>query len=1001
MSGGIPLLDDEGRPVHRLVAIQSSPDVSGQDRELAGARATLLPALGQAHAFGSTVLHAWVRPAPGAPIEVLTGGFAAVGATGPYRSTLYPLGGLVVPLADGAAGRTLRSLPAWVRCAGGVDTLAAPATGQRSLPGPFVFEDCVTQLVDTPFAWFVVAEPVADEHARGRLRELAYAIPRLRDRQGVSETGRMELEQAEARYRELARAEPAGLWDVHVLVGAADSVRARGVAALLCRAAATAPLPYALRPLPEVADGLDGAWAAPGRVTALHAPFAAPAEVVAAVARPPHRELPGVRIVRPNTFDVTPETVPSESVVAPGTVSSESVPPGTGTAAGSLVLGTVLDRALLPAGEFRVGAGTLNRHTFVCGATGAGKSQTVRALLESLHGAGVPWLVIEPAKAEYAGMAGRLPPDAGVLVIRPGEVDVAPASLNPLEPEPGFPMQTHIDLVRALFLAAFEANEPFPQVLSQAIVRCYEELGWELPLSEPRDQAVRPRYPTLGDLQRAAREVVTQIGYSDRIAADVRGFVDVRLGSLRLGTPGQFFEGGHPLDLADLLRRNVVLELEDIGDDQDKAFFIGTVLIRIVEHLRVRAARDGAPRGLRHVTVIEEAHRLLKRVPEGSPAAHAVELFAGLLAEIRAYGEGIVVAEQIPAKILPDVVKNTALKVVHRLPAADDRLAVGATMNLDPEQSQYVVTLPPGRAAVFADGMDRPVLVGIPLGEEREDAAAATRRAAIARPAFGGCPVSCRAEPCTVRRMVTAAGLVRDEPRLVLWAEVLTAAHVVGEAEPVPDARWLASVRGRADQATLTCATAQLAHEAVQVRYQVLASAYQPETLAGHLADRLRGWLLGPAAEDARCAGETHWQAGAFRWVDVGWALRRAGQQDGPHADTGQWRRRGLDLPGDTPAEQLAQLHARPESRLPGWTGVGGTSRPARWAVAVDRLSDEPDPRRRLRQAAGFLALQRPWLVGRFLPPAPGTAGQLAGRAGTSRAETGSAPADTPAAGDE
>ncbi len=140
------------------------------------------------------------------------------------------------------------------------------------------------------------------------------------------------------------------------------------------------------------------------------------------------------------------------------------------------------------------------------------------------------------------------------------------------------------------------------------------------------------------------------------------GFIRVRLASLRHGTTGRFLEGGHPLDFGALLRSNVVLEIEDVGDDADKAFLMGTVLIRLVEHLRL-THRDGQAggqqssgnraRGLAHLTVIEEAHRLLRRPSAdaaggGGAAAHAVELFAGLLAEIRAYGEGLVIAEQIP-----------------------------------------------------------------------------------------------------------------------------------------------------------------------------------------------------------------------------------------------------------------------------------------------------------------------------------------------------------------
>ena len=281
-------------------------------------------------------------------------------------------------------------------------------------------------------------------------------------------------------------------------------------------------------------------------------------------------------------------------------------------------------------------------------------------------------------------------------------------------------MQAHIDMVRALFLAAFDADEPFPQIIAQALQRVYEANGWDVVTGGRLAGAVaEPAVPTLAQLQRAALEVIGEVGYGRELQADVRGFVDVRLRSLRIGSAGRFFEGGHPADVAALLRRNVVLCLEDVANDEDKAFLMGTLIIRVVEHLRL-AARAGRRAGLRHVIVIEEAHRLLRARREGRASAHAVELFAAMLAEIRAYGEGLVIAEQIPAKLVSDVVKNTALKVMHRLPAADDRDLVGAAMNLDDGQSRQVVSLEPGVAAVFADGMDRPIRIRVPFGGAAE-----------------------------------------------------------------------------------------------------------------------------------------------------------------------------------------------------------------------------------------------------------------------------------------
>ena len=908
----------------------------------------LIAPLISAHVGGERVAMAWVRPSPGAPVEVILGGGPALGigrVTSEVRP-MYPPGSRGAALSAASALESLTSLPVWLRCAGLSDSLAVADDKQQQQKPRASFEDYVAHLARTSFAWLVVAEPVGLDVLHAEMSDLAYELPRIYDKRDTGAAVGLRQERLEARYRELAQAETVGLWNVHVLVGGASEAAALRTAALLCSASGLANLPYVLRPgrkAVELEEAL-GAEFDEGDFGA--SPFRAPSELLAAIARPPTRELPGIRMVAASTFDVTPEST------------------------GDLTLGEVLDQGLNPAGPMPISKATLNRHVFVCGATGGGKSQTVRALLESLHDAGVPWLVIEPAKAEYGRMAGRLKGRGEVLVIKPGQPDQIPGSLNPLEPEPGFPLQTHIDLVRALFLAAFEAEEPLPQVLSYALSRCYEEMGWELALGESKIEGVTPKYPTLGELQRVARDVVEKIGYGDEVEDNVKGFIDVRIGSLRLGTPGRFFEGGHPLDLAALLRRNVVLELEDIGNDQDKAFFMGTVVIRLVEHLRMRYGTTEGDVGLRHMTVVEEAHRLLKNVEEGSPAAHAVELFAGLLAEIRAYGEGILVAEQIPSKLLTDVIKNSALKIVHRLPANDDREFVGATMNLTPEQADYVVTLPPGQAAVFADAMDRPLLVRMPLGEQREQVAGALHTPPLLRSRSACCGKACQRRPCTLREL-TKAKRSAEDPRLTLWIELLMASHLVGETEPAPDPVWLAQLRDSVEARQLDCAIGQLAQAAIDSRYAGLAAFYQPEELAKHVADRVRAWLFErQSRRKTTCDGsETTWYAGKYRWIDVLRALQEDhGDRMQPHPKTDEWTARGIRLDGPTWAEQLSQLQSHPLVWGSSYKTIWGDDDPCAVERAAEALSFAEDLVERIEAATGFLKVECPWPAARLYP---------------------------------
>lgn len=902
---------------HRLLTVPRRPeDPHAQDRTAAQLTAAVTAAhavLGHHAGGGPTGLAAaWIRPGPHRPMHFLVGGapyFPPAGdepRAAAERPISYPPGATARDVPSGEAAALLEGMEYWLPCLGCHDALRM-GDDERALPAERrgSFDDAVAHLPDA-FAWLVLAEPVPYERLEQERAALSVQLPRLRQREN-SAADRVAAERVEARYRELTRALATGVWNVRVLVGGRRPESALASAALLCGSGDLDDLPYVLvparRPMP-LAEALTAAQPdGPGPPGA--SPFLAPAELVAALARPPARELPGIRTVAPNRFDVTADD--------------------TGAGSDGFLIGDILDESLKAADRLHVSRSTLNRHAFVCGATGSGKSQTVRSLLTALstHERPVPWLAIEPAKAEYARMAGRLAAADGpdrtrrVTVIRPGDVDVAPASLNPLEPEPGFPLQSHVDLVRALFLAAFEGHEPFPQVLARALTQCYTNAGWDLVTGEPRpahkpkfvlDEPDEPRsavYPTLGALQSTARQVVEMIGYGKEVTADVRGFVDVRMGSLREGTPGRFFEGGHPLDIAGLLSGNVVLELETITNDQDKAFLIGAVLIRIVEHLRVHHGAGGVP--LRHVLVVEEAHRLLKNVEDG-PAAAAVELFASLLAEIRAYGEGVVIVEQIPSKILPDVIKNSALKIMHRLPAEDDRRAVGATMNLQQEQSENVVALPPGRAAVAADGMDRPVLTAVPHGEQDESAAVACTAPPLLAARSPLCGDACRRSPCTLRTMNDARHR-SDAPLTLLWAEAAAAALAMGMPAPVPSGA-LRTTLARAAARNLDCALVYAAERAVAAREPLMRDEVDPGDFAARLTAVLRARLAGtpPPTGDPRRYAYANYR---FRDVlEVIHHARRA-RPDGPHTypeHAPDWAARGLLLSRGTPADHFAQI---------------------------------------------------------------------------------------------
>lgn len=819
---------------------------------------TVLPAVLSAAQRDRPFVIGWLSRGSGAPLELITNAGPLSPPRQPRRATdtpghpsgpqplLFPGGARGTELDEGYLA-DLADL-VWAPCPG----RQAPPLGSRGrefdpdeLKRPTLFESTLVTLMSRPFAWLVVAEPT--DLLDAEVAHLRTQLNVLRQYGDASERSRFDAERAERRMQELDAFREAGLWNVRVLAGGATADELRQIAPVLVGSVEMSHHPYRLRSSHGAAYALSEALAVtmqdPSDGAA--APFAATAGALAALAGLPRREVPGVRVLESGFFDVTAES-------------------NEGATGGELELGEILDGQDRGVGTFRVPLSTLNRHAFVTGATGSGKSQTVRHLLEQLSRARIPWLAIEPAKSEYAAMAGRV--DDPVTVINPSAPDGVPFSVNPLEPEPGYPVQAHIDMVRALFMAAFDAEEPFPQIMSLALQRVYEATGWDVVTGGAvPGSSVPPSVPTLEQLQQHAMDVIKEIGYGREVQADVEGFISLRLRSLRVGSAGRFFEGGHPADIGGLLERDVVLAIEDVANDEDKAFLMGTLIIRIVEHLRMRARRERSPE-LRHVIVIEEAHRLLRDRGQGRASTHAVELLAGLLAEIRAYGEGIVVAEQIPTKLISDVVKNTALKVVHRLPAEDDRSLVGAAMNLSEEQSRHVVSLQPGSAAVFADGMDRPLRVRVPLGESREKVLPGPPPPIRGRRS-AACGAQCRTgQACTLVELREADVLAdaSDWAWLRIWCDTVVLAFVSNRPLPgVP--RALSAAWADLPARRRECLLATLVERAVQRRAWSLRSWFDPALLTEKAAETATRLLSGLDGGGERPGAS--WVIPQVRWL--------------------------------------------------------------------------------------------------------------------------------------
>lgn len=387
---------------------------------------------------------------------------------------------------------------------------------------------------------------------------------------------------------------------------------------------------------------------------------------------------------------------------------------------------------------FSLSHADLARHTFVCGITGSGKTTTVKRILDQ---ANTPFLVIESAKTEYRSM--KMTSGEKIHVYTLGRPEINCISFNPFYIQNGVSPQTHIDLLKDLFNASFSFYGPMPYILEKCLHNIYKNKGWNLTLGyhpylantgniedffdtgfvgdKYKMNSHKYLYPTMQDLKdEVERYVEQEMNYDGEVAGNIKTAIKARLESLCAGAKGYMFNTRDFLDMNQLMKEKVVLELEGLADDSDKAFAVGLMVIFVSEYRQICGRRSSKESPLAHLLVIEEAHRLLKntateKISEdtGNPKGKAVEHFTNMIAEMRSYGQGVIVAEQIPTKLAPDVIKNSSNKIVQRLVAIDDQSVIANTIGISSNDSMQLGTLCTGKALCHKEGMSKPVKVDI------------------------------------------------------------------------------------------------------------------------------------------------------------------------------------------------------------------------------------------------------------------------------------------------
>lgn len=432
----------------------------------------------------------------------------------------------------------------------------------------------------------------------------------------------------------------------------------------------------------------------------------------------PRRDVPGLRFVKTAVrFANNPAEVERDNIIT---------------------LGNIVDTGVVQDTTYDIDVNSLVRHALVSGSTGSGKSTTCKRLLAEVLQRNVPIMVIEPAKDDYVRWAlemnKSLPPEKQFKIYMPGVKEfeghrVEELKLNPFEPAycegAEVDLLQHSETFATLLNACLPAEEVVPILIEETV---YETIR-EFAESNDRlfdDGFVEPMnsYPKVSDMLNKAIEIMAHKSYAQLNKDNLTEVLATRFKSLERGMRGKILNVKKSTSYQELFSGNVIINISRLSGTKDKALIMSLLMQALYEY-RIscysydKDYRNKAQKNkLLHLTLIEEAHNVLLKPSDhagsGSPQRAAAELFANMLSEVRGYGQGFIVVDQVPTRLIDDVIKNTNYKIIHRLTAPDDQEVMASCMAFRDDQKYIIPALEKGNAIICGDEDDAASWVRIP-----------------------------------------------------------------------------------------------------------------------------------------------------------------------------------------------------------------------------------------------------------------------------------------------
>ena len=391
-----------------------------------------------------------------------------------------------------------------------------------------------------------------------------------------------------------------------------------------------------------------------------------------------------------------------------------------------LPIGKIKDTGIVQKNDYNININALVRHSLIVGGTGSGKTTTCKTIINAVLDRNLPVLIIEPAKDEYMRWAiSQRKAGKAVNIFMPGVKNfegerIEPLKLNPFQPAAieGAPidMLTRSEQFTALINASLPANDVLPVLIDETFFTYLRSQPFGTDFLQG-DMPQLGDYPKLEGVLPTAKTLLKNRGYSEEVSRGLSAALETRFSYLTRGKRGDILNVFRSTPWKKLFEEQTVINLSKIANPKDRALIMSILLLALYEYRVSAYTNDPEYRSraqgnkLLHLTVVEEAHNVLAKPSSdfqgtGNPQQVVADLFSNMLSEIRAYGEGLMIIDQVPTKLISDVIKNTNYKIAHRMTSPDDCKVMAASLALRPDQEGIIPLLAQGDIIVSGDRDD-------------------------------------------------------------------------------------------------------------------------------------------------------------------------------------------------------------------------------------------------------------------------------------------------------